>query len=96
MPMPLKQGVVFLLYAGEPTDVFALPCPSLILCPTTVTLCSAFMIDKKSAAGCSRNDTCALQVRFFEVSEDKLEKQRAAFSSGQLSIKIEEEQFSMR
>ena len=37
-----------------------------------------------------------LQVRFFEVSEGELEQQRAAFSSGQLKLKIEEERFSMR
>lgn len=37
-----------------------------------------------------------LQVRFFEVSEEELEKQRSAFSNGQLKIKIEEDDFSMR
>ena len=36
------------------------------------------------------------QVRFFEVSEDELEKQRSAFSNGQLEIKIEEDNFSMK
>lgn len=37
-----------------------------------------------------------VQVRFFEVSEEELEKQRSAFSNGQLEIKIEQQQFSMR
>ncbi|KAL3134817.1 hypothetical protein ABBQ32_007791 [Trebouxia sp. C0010 RCD-2024] len=36
------------------------------------------------------------QVRFFEVSEEELEKQRSAFSNGQLRIRIEQQQFSMR
>ncbi len=35
-------------------------------------------------------------MRFFEVDESELEKQRAAFSSGQLEIKIEQQRFSMR
>jgi len=35
-------------------------------------------------------------VKFFEVSESELEKQRSAFSNGQLQIKIEEQDFSMR
>ena len=37
-----------------------------------------------------------LQVRFFEVSEEELEQQRSAFSNGQLEIKIEQDNFSMR
>lgn len=37
-----------------------------------------------------------VQVRFFEVSEEELEKQRSAFSNGQLRIRIEQQQFSMR
>ena len=37
-----------------------------------------------------------VQVKFFEVSESELEKQRSAFSNGQLQIKIEEQDFSMR
>ena len=37
-----------------------------------------------------------VQVRFFEVSEEELEKQRSAFSNGQLKIKIEHQEFSMR
>ncbi|KAK9819502.1 hypothetical protein WJX74_000026 [Apatococcus lobatus] len=36
------------------------------------------------------------QVRFFEVSESELEEKRAAFSNGQLQIKIEQERFSMQ
>ena len=39
---------------------------------------------------------CVVQVKFFEVSESELEKQRSAFSNGQLQIKIEEQGFSMR
>lgn len=37
-----------------------------------------------------------VQVRFFEVSEEELQKKRSAFSNGQLKIKIEHQEFSMR
>lgn len=38
---------------------------------------------------------CIGQVRFFEVSEEELVKQRQSFKDGQLAIKIEEETFDM-
>lgn len=37
-----------------------------------------------------------VQVRFFQVSEEELERQRKQFHTGQISIKIEETTFSMR
>ena len=37
-----------------------------------------------------------LQVRFHQVSEEELDKQRKQFHTGQLSIKIEEIKFSMK
>lgn len=36
-----------------------------------------------------------VQVKFFEVSEEELEKQRAAFATGQLQLEVHEEQFDM-
>lgn len=36
-----------------------------------------------------------MQVKFFEVSEEELEKQRAAFATGQLQLDMTEEQFDM-
>lgn len=36
------------------------------------------------------------QVRFFEVSDDELDKQREAFRSGELSLDVKEEQFSLK
>jgi hypothetical protein len=36
-----------------------------------------------------------MQIKFVAVSEDELEKQRAAFASGQLSIEIEDTIFDL-
>lgn len=37
-----------------------------------------------------------LQVRFHEVSENELEEMRTKFRTGEMQIKIEDAQFSMR
>ena len=37
-----------------------------------------------------------LQIKYEIVSEEELEKQRKQFRNGELSIKIEEEEFNMR
>jgi hypothetical protein len=36
-----------------------------------------------------------VQVKFFEVSEEDLEQQRAAFATGQLQLEVTEEEFDM-
>ena len=36
-----------------------------------------------------------MQVKFFEVSEEDLEQQRAAFATGQLQLEVTEEEFDM-
>lgn len=45
---------------------------------------------------CFSKHAVMFQVRFFEVSEAELERQRSAFSNGQLEIRIEEDNFSMK
>ena len=37
-----------------------------------------------------------MQVRFFRVSEEELDRQRKQFQTGQVGIKIEETTFSMK
>ena len=37
-----------------------------------------------------------MQVRFFRVSEEELDRQRKQFHTGQVGIKIEETTFSMK
>lgn len=39
---------------------------------------------------------CTTQVRFFEVDESELIKQRKAFASGTLAVKTQQEVFDMR